>query len=172
MSSHVITTAMPTHTTTGPDSKYYMAQFNGDLDNLVAAATNSGESLNQLAATTTTQYSEIKSLLATLKTAPNRASIPSSYAAAAVTEYTPSIPPTDAKHCIIQLYSAVRNNWDRGDFCSTHSWGVNENHTSKNCRAKKSDHVSTATRAHPTGPGRAINKGWDYFLSRRVSTCT
>ena len=45
-----------------------MAQFDGHFDNLAVAATNSGAALNQLAATTTTQYTEIKSLLTALKT--------------------------------------------------------------------------------------------------------
>ena len=59
MAVHRITAALPSHTTTGwgPASKDYMAQFDGHFDNLAAAATNSGAALDQLAATTTTQYS-------------------------------------------------------------------------------------------------------------------
>ena len=71
-----------------------MAQFNGHFDNLAATAANSGADLDQLAATTTAQYSEIKYPLIALETASNRDSSPSSYAAAAATESTLSIPPT------------------------------------------------------------------------------
>ena len=45
-----------------------MAQFDGHFDNLSASATNSGAVLDQLTTTTTTQYTEIKSLLNALKT--------------------------------------------------------------------------------------------------------
>ena len=91
MDTHGITAALTTHPTTGrgPVSPDYMAQFGGHFYNLAAAATNSGAALNQLAATTTTQYAEIKSLLTTLKTA----SSSSSYATAVATDSTPSIPP-------------------------------------------------------------------------------
>ena len=82
-----ITVATPTHPTTGqgPSSTDYMALFDGHFDNL-AAATNSGAALDQLAATTTMQYAEIKPLLTALKTTYR----PSSYAAADATDSTPS----------------------------------------------------------------------------------
>ena len=114
-----------------------MNQFDGHFDNLSAAATNSDASLNQLAATTTTQYAEREALLTTLKTASSL----SSYVAAAATDSTPSIPQSDSKRRIIQLEAAICNNWHSGAFCSTHGWGVNENHTSKTCCAKKSSHI-------------------------------
>ena len=171
MAAHGITKVLPTYPTLGPASKDYMSQFDRHFDNLAAAATNSGASFYQLAATTTTQYMEIKALLATLNTASNRASRSSSYATSSATDSTPLVPPTEAKWRIIQLEAAVCNNWHCGYFCSAHGWGVNENHTSENCRAKKSGHFSTATCDHPAGPGKAINKGWENFLStRRVST--
>ena len=116
MDVHGITAAIPTHTTTGMASKDYMAQFNGQFDNLAATATNSGASLDQLAATTTTWYSEIKVLLAALKTASNRASIPSLYDASVATDSTPSIPPTDVKRRISQLHPDLHKNWHRGAF--------------------------------------------------------
>ena len=109
-----------------------MAQLDGHFDNLAATSTNSGATLDQLAATTTTQYTEIKNLLAALKTASNRTSSPSSYATAAATNSTPSLLLTDSKRRISQIEDVVHNNWHRGDFCSTHGWGVNKNHTSKN----------------------------------------
>ena len=160
MAAHRITAALPTHPTLVPASKYYMAQFGIHFDNLAAAATNSGANFDQLAATITTQYMEIKALLAALKTASNRTSIPISFAAsaAAASDSTPLISPTGAKRRISQLEADVCNNWYCGAFCYTHGWGVNKNHTSKNCRAKKSGHVSTATCAHPAGPVRTINK--------------
>ena len=68
-------------------SKDIMAQFYGHFDNLASAAKKSGAALDQLAATTTTQYSEIKSLLASLKAAAGNGS----YTAAAGTAATPSI---------------------------------------------------------------------------------
>ena len=112
MASHVITAAAPTHLTTcqGPASTDYMAQLDGHFDNLAATSTNSGATLDQLAATTTTQYAEIKSLLAAL----NNASSPSAYAAATATDFTPSIPPNEAKIRIIQLEATICNNWHRG----------------------------------------------------------
>ena len=133
MAAHRTTVAAPTHPPTGqgPASTDYMALFDGHFDNL-AAATNSGAALDQLAATTTMQYAEIKPLLTALKTTYR----PSSYAAADSTDSTPSIPPTEAKRCIRKLKAAIRKNWHCGAFCSTHGWGVNKNHTSKNCRAK------------------------------------
>ena len=167
MAAHGMNVALPTHPTSGPASKDYMAHFNGHFDNLAAAAKNSGAALDHLAATTTTQYTEIKTPLAVLKTASNRTSRPSSFVADGATDSTPSIPPTDSKRSISQLEAAVRKNWHRGAFCFTHVWGVNKNHTSENFRVKKSGHVSTATHAHPTGPGGVTNKGWENFLSTR-----
>ena len=87
-----------------------MDQFDGHSDNLAAAATNSGAALDQLAVTTPTQYTEIKALLAVLKTASNRTSSLSSYATAAATDSAPLIPPTYAKRRIIQLEAAICNN--------------------------------------------------------------
>ena len=85
MSARRITAALPTHPTSVPASKDYMAQFDGNFENLAVTAKNSGAALDQLAATTTTQYTEIKNLLAALKTTSNRTSSPSSYATAAAT---------------------------------------------------------------------------------------
>ena len=99
LAAHGITVVSHTHPTTGrvtasPDD--IMAQFDGHFDNLSAAATNSGAALDQLAATTTTQYGEIKSLLTALKTASGL----SSYDAATTTDSTTSIPPAEAKRRI------------------------------------------------------------------------
>ena len=77
-----------------------MAQFDGHSDNLAAAAINSGADLDQLAATATTQYTEIKALLAALKTASNRTSSLISYSTASTTDSIPYIPPTDSKQRI------------------------------------------------------------------------
>ena len=103
--AHGITATAPTHTNTGrgPASTDYMAQLDGNFDNLAAATTNSGAALNQLAATTRMQYAEIKSLLTALKTA----SIPSSYAATVATDSTPSIHPAEAKCSISQLEADI-----------------------------------------------------------------
>ena len=53
---HGITASLHTHSTSGPASKYYMAHFDDHFNNIAAAATNVGLSLDQLAATTTMQY--------------------------------------------------------------------------------------------------------------------
>ena len=103
MAAHGMNVALPTHPTSGPASKDCMDQFDGHFDNLANIATNSGAALDQLAATTTMQYTEIKSLLAALKTAYNRTPSPSSYATAANTDPAPLIPPTDDKRRISQL---------------------------------------------------------------------
>ena len=130
MDTHGITAALPTHPPTGrrpasPASTIspydMMAHLDGHFDNLAAAATYSGETLNQLATTKRTQYAEIMYLLIALKTASGL----SSYAAAAATDSTPSIPPAEAKHHISQLEADISKNWHRGAFCSTHGWGVN-----------------------------------------------
>ena len=95
-----------------------------------------------------------------------------SHAAAADTDASPTTSQYQAKKRIQQLDAAVRNNWHRDAFCSTHGWGVNENHTSANCRSQKPGHIATATCASAAGPGKTLNKGWDDFLSRRSSDRT
>ena len=108
MASHGITASAPNHPTTGrgPAFTDYMAHFDGHFYSLSTSATNIGADLDQLAANTTTQYAETKALLAALKTA----SSPSSYAAAAATDSTPSIPPTEDKHRTSQLEAAICKN--------------------------------------------------------------
>ena len=62
MAAHGISAASPTHPPTGRQtamslsSEEMMAQFDRHFDNITSAATNSGAALDQLAATTTTQY--------------------------------------------------------------------------------------------------------------------
>ena len=87
-----------------------MAQLNGHFYNLVADNTNSGVALDQLVAIIITQYAEIKVVLTTLKTTSSL----TSYAAAAGTDSTSSIPPDEAKCCISQLKAAIYNNRHRG----------------------------------------------------------
>ena len=149
-------------------SEDIMAHFDGHFDNLSSAAKNSGAALDQLAATTTTQYSEIKSLLDSLKAATGNGL----HSAAAATVATPTINQKKAKKRILQLEAAVHNNWHRGAFCSTHGWGVNENHTSNNYLSKNPGHVATSTCAAAAGTGNTLNKGWDDFLSRRYANRT
>ena len=97
-------------------SKEMMAQFNGHLDNLSSAATNSGAALHHLTATTTTQYSEIKALITLLKAA----AVNTSHAAADATSASPLTSQYQVKKRIQKLEVAVRNNWHHGAFCSTH----------------------------------------------------
>ena len=91
MAAHGISSALPTHPPTVRlpamplSSKYMMAQSEGHFNNPASAATNSGAALDQIAATTTTQYSEINSLLTSLKDA----IVNSSHSAAAATSATP-----------------------------------------------------------------------------------
>ena len=51
------------------------------------------------------------------------------HSASAAPAVTPLITQEQAKKRILQLEAAVCNNWHRSDFCSTHGWSVNENHT-------------------------------------------
>ena len=139
-----------------------MAQSDGHFDNIASAATNSGAALDQIAATTTTQYSAIKSLLTSLKDT----AINGSHSAAAVTAANPLTTQEKSKKRVLKLEAAVSKNWHSGAFCSTHGCGVNENHTSANCRSHKPGQVDTSTCAAAAGPGKTLNKVWDDFLSR------
>ena len=91
--AHGISAALPTHPPTGQrpamplSSEEMMAQFDGPFDNLASATTNSDAALDQLASTTTTQYLEINSMLASLKAA----AVNCSHSAAAATAATPPI---------------------------------------------------------------------------------
>ena len=114
-------------------SEEMMTQFNGHFDNIATASTNSGAALDQLAATTTTQYSYIKALLTSLKAAAANGA----HSAAATTTAAPPTSQEQSKNLTQQLEAAVRNNWYRGEFFSTHGWGVNENHSSANFRSQK-----------------------------------
>ena len=97
-------------------SEEMMAKYDGHFNNIASAATNSGAALNQLAATTTTQYSEIKALITLLKAA----AVNTSHAAADATSASPLTSQDQVKKRIQKLEVAVRNNWHHGAFCSTH----------------------------------------------------
>ena len=174
MVAHGISAASPIQPPTGRltamplSSEEMMAQFDGHFDNLASAATNSGASLDQLAATTTTQYSYIKALLTSLKAA----AVNTSHAAATAISVSPPTSQDQAKKRIQELEATVRNKWHRGAFCSTRGWVVNENHTSANCRSQKPGHIATVTCASAAGQGKTLDKGWDDFLSRRSSERT
>ena len=134
MAAHGISAASPTQIPTGRQPamplsfEEMMAQFDGHFDNLTSASTNSCATFDQLAATTTTQYLETKSLLASLKAA----AVNGSHSAAATTAATPPLTQEQAKKCILQLEAAVLENRRHGAFFFTHGWGVNENHTREN----------------------------------------
>ena len=100
------------------------------------------------------------------------AAVNGSHSAAASTTATPPITQEQSKKRILQLEAAMRNNWHRGAFCSTHGWGVNEKHTSENFRPQKPGHIATSIRAAVAGTGKTLNKGWDDFLYRRSYNCT
>ena len=174
MAAHSISSASLTHPPTGRrptmplSSKEIMAQFDGHFNNPDSAATNSGASLDQIYATMTTQYLEIEFFLASLKST----AINGLHSATSATAVTPSTTQEQAKKHIQKLDAAVRNNWHCGAFCSTHGWGVNDNHTIVNCQSQKPGHVATSTHAADDGPGKTLNKGWDNFLSRRYADCT
>ena len=97
-------------------SEEMIAQFDSHFGNLALAVTNSGVALDQLAASTTTQYSDINSLLTSLKTA----AFNGSCSAAAATAATPPVTQEQSKKRILKLKATVHNNWHRGAFCSTH----------------------------------------------------
>ena len=109
--AHGISTASPIQPPTGRQpamplsSKEMISQFDRHFDNLALAATNSGAALDQLAVTTTTQYSEIKALLTSLKAA----AVYGSYSAAAGTAASPPTPQEQSKKRIQQLEAAVPN---------------------------------------------------------------
>ena len=111
MVAHGISAASPTQTPTGQQpamplsSEEIMAQFDGHFINLASAATNSGAALDQLASTSTTQFSDIKSLLTSLKAA----ALNGSHSAAATTSTTPQTTQEQSKKRIQQLEAAVPN---------------------------------------------------------------
>ena len=112
MVTHGISAALPIHPPTGRrpamplSSEEMMAQFDGHFDNLALAATRSGAALDQLAATTTTQYLEIKALLTSLKAT----AVNGSHSAVAGTAASPLTPQEQSKKRIQQLEAAMRNN--------------------------------------------------------------
>ena len=116
----------------------------------------------------TTQYSDIKAFLTSSKTA----AVNGSHSAAAATYATPPNNEEQSKKHIQELEAAVRNKWHRGDFCSTHGWGVNKNHTSAKCRSQKPGHIATSNCAYAEVLGKTLDKGWDDFLSRHSSNRT
>ena len=113
MVAHGISSASSIHPPTGQrlamllSSEDMMAKFDGHFDNPALAATSSGAALDQLAATTTTQYLDIKALLTLLKSAV----VNGPHSAAAATAASPLTSQEQYKKRIQQLEAAVRNNW-------------------------------------------------------------
>ena len=99
-------------------SKKMMTQFNGHFENLASAATNSGAVLDQLAATTTTQYSYIKALLTLFKAA----IVNGAHYTADATAAAPPASQEKSKKRIQKFEAAMRNNWHHGAFFFTHGW--------------------------------------------------
>ena len=145
---HAITSSLPTHDNShGDKAQGILELLDGQFDALAAASSNITAALDQLASAITQQYSKIESALTNLTAAaPNT---PASNARA-------NTPPTTQRKMekrILIFQAAVKNTWKVGGYCSTHGHGVRAGHSSDNNNNKKADHVDTATRMNPVGPG-------------------
>ena len=150
--------------------------FDAHFNNLATAATHGSEivqgTLDHLARFANNQHSEVKKLLAEIKsTLPSiggRNNVSGSGGCgrgtnAAHTNVTAKQRETLNRR-INQLKTAVKSKWIQGGFCSTHGHGVAYKHASKFCHNKSIGHIEAATRTHPAGPGTNKNKGWDDWL--------
>ena len=154
----------------------FMEKFDGHIGALSAAATKSTVVMEALSTAATIQYEKILAAMAQLKTL--------SIAAAATTgggnrdSATGRLTPdelTKSNLRINQLMSAIKGKWVPGGFCSTHSYGVGDFHSSKICNNKTREgetgnHNNNATCDNTSGPGRNRNKYWDNFLLLRGGT--
>ena len=71
----------------------------------------------------------------------------------------------ELKRQVQQLKAAICFKWMKGVFCSTHGWGVSEDHDRITCIRKGAGHITTSTRSNPAGPDATKNIGWDEFWS-------
>mmetsp|Transcript_27655 Transcript_27655/g.81298 ORF Transcript_27655/g.81298 Transcript_27655/m.81298 type:complete len:135 (+) Transcript_27655:1486-1890(+) len=129
-----------------------MNQMDGYLDNLADASTTIEAVLKHIVDTNSKQQARIDSLskeVKTLRAASGRS----------CGDRGRSAPLSSARDNL--LFHAIENHWAVSNFCSTHFYGVGHVHTSALCQKQNTDHVATATRSNPAGPGSSINKGWD-----------
>ena len=154
---HDIVPGLRTASGHGGDAQGILELLDDQFDALVVASSTSNAALDQLAADTTQQYSEIKAALTNLA-----AATPIRNAGTR----TGSLPTdqSETEKRILILQAAVKNKWKVGGFCSTHGHGVRFGHSSNNCNDKKNGHVNAATRASPAGLGKDIKKGWYDWL--------
>ena len=146
---HGIVPGLPTASGHGGDTQGILELLDSQFDALAAASSTSNAALDQLAAATTQQYSEIKAALTNLSSAtptPRRN-------AGMRTSSLPSQQHETEKRIII-FQAAVKNKWKVRGFCSTHGHGIRSGHSSTNCNDKKTGHVNATTRSSPAGPGR------------------
>ena len=126
--------------------------------------------MESLAVATTTQYKTILASMAELKTL--------SIAASAITiggtcDSATGCPSPNKRSKsnlrINQLMLAIKGKWVPGGFCTMHVHGVGPRHSSKTCNnnikeGETGGHNNSATRAHPSRPGRNKYKDWDNVL--------
>ena len=139
----------------------FMEQSDGHFGALSAVATGSTAVMESLVAATNTQYNKI---LASMDELNNLSIAASATTGGGNTESsTGRLSPderTKTNLCINQLVSGIKVKWG-------HSVGTGN--SIKNCNNKTKegetgDHNNSATRAHPSGPGRNKNKDWDNLL--------
>lgn len=126
-----------------------LAQLDGHLNNIAAAATNKKAVLKKLVRSNETLTNTNGLLVAENKRFQAKVS---------------SCHPTNSSSdtaTIKLLRVAIKYKWVPGGFCSTHGWGNSEGHTSRDCKNKGAGHVDTATCENPVGPGTTKNKEWD-----------
>ena len=135
------------------------------MDKMTSAETNDKAVLEQLVATTTTQYTEIKDLLQELKY--QRGSNNSGR--------NPNTNNTNTNHKLDGNYmrklkkrnATLKHNimkgCSKGGFCSSHGHSVIAGHDSRDCPDRKPGQLETATREKSAGPEKYSNKGWDDF---------
>ena len=142
--------------------------FDAHFDNLASAATHGNEivqgALSTITSTSASQHADVKKLLLDLKSAMPSGGGGGRNGGSGRNNDISSTDHQKLRRRISQLQTAVKGKWLPGNFCLTHNHGVGPDHDSKTCAQQANDHVTTATRANPSGPGVNRNKGWDDWL--------
>ena len=126
--------------------------------------------MESLAAATTMQYNKILASMAELKTLSIAESATTGGGTwdSAIGRSSPN-KLTKSNLRINQLMLAIKGKWVPGGFCTMHVHGVGPRHSSKTCNnnikeGETGGHNNSATRAHPSRPGRNKYKDWDNVL--------
>ena len=112
---HGIVPGLPSASSHGGDTQGLLEILDGYFDALAAASSARNAALDQLAATTTQQYAEIKVALTNLSTATAATSTPRRITGTR----TGSLPSDqrETEKMILILQAAVKNKWKVGGFC-------------------------------------------------------